>query len=185
MRRAARILNKLPEELREKTVRTARESRLKESASLRTSITRVIVARFSKSGISLGLALAAGKSWDYADLGAHFCELRLAYMLATKYHAALPPGAVGDMINAALYYTARCHNDTTGEWMQCRSSMCAFTQAVCKQAVCNQKQFVSQSRVDADRFSMELSMCMLGLSSGLCACVTCFPVPFPAWPACP
>ena len=130
VRRAARLLNKLPVELRELTVQMAYESSLRESNVLQAAVTKVVCARFVNSGKSLGLALIESRSWEDAALGAHLRELRRAYTLATKYQTALSLGAIGDMLNAALYYIARLHYDTKGDWKQLQVAMSEFAQAV-------------------------------------------------------
>ena len=130
VRRAARVLAKLPIELREYTVQISCKSSALQCASLRASVARTVMARFSRSGVSLGEALCRSKSWEDADLGAHLCELRKAFMLATKCHEVLSLSAISDMLNTVLYYIARCRYDATGDWMRCQVAMCAFTRAV-------------------------------------------------------
>lgn len=130
VRLVARMLTKLPIELREHTVQIACWSSVRQLHNLQASVERVVMARFAKTGISLGHALADANSWQEANLGAHLAELREAYALATKYHECLSLSTIGDMLNAALFYIARCHYDGAGDWMLCQLSICAFTRAV-------------------------------------------------------
>ena len=130
VRRAAKVVRNLPTELQKLCVHMAYERSSQQCAAVQASVSRVIAARFAKTGISLGHALFETRSWKDADLGEHLRELREAYILGAKYHEALSLEAVGDMLNSALYYIGMCHYDANGEWMRCQVAMCAFTRAV-------------------------------------------------------
>ena len=130
LRRFARILARLPVDVQKNVTCIACERSQQREIALQASVARVVAARFASTGKSLGHALILATSWKDAELGAHLCELRQAYTLATKYHTALSLGAIGEMMNTALFYIDRCHYDTNGDWFCCQIEIVRFTRAV-------------------------------------------------------
>ena len=121
VRRAARILSRLPLDLRALTVNLAQ-------AKTEALVARDVVVRLACSGISLGRALADALSWEAARLDDHFIELQQVFLLSITYLKALKQcqaPAVQDLLKTVVFYEHR-QRTMSCAWMRCHTSMRVF-----------------------------------------------------------